>query len=137
MADLKALNKYMKVKQETFIRKAQSSILTPSTLETPFPEGTAPPPSPTLPPPSSQEIIASVQKKKGWAQCDSDDEYGGSTDEECVTNSSSKMSNSRPANQRGPKRRQQNKDRLIAYKKKMNPDFQFQVRALPGQGTAR
>ena len=64
------------------------------------------------------------------------DEYGGSTDEECVTNSSSKMSNSRPANQRGPKRRQQNKDRLIAHKKKENPDFKFQEKSDVAEATA-
>ena len=125
------------MKQEKFNRKCQSSILTPSTLETPFPEGTALPPSPTLPPPSPQEIIASVQKKKGWAQCDSDDEYGGSTDEECVTNSSSKMSNSRPANQRGPKRKQRNKERLIAHKKKMNPEFQYQEKSDVAEATQK
>ena len=64
------------------------------------------------------------------------DDGGGRTHEELVTNSSSKMSNSRPANQRGPARRQCNKERLIAYKKKMNPEFQFQEKSDVAEATA-
>lgn len=48
---------------------------------------------------------------------------GSSSGDDLVTKSSSWKSNSRPANKRGPKRRERNLQRLIAHESMKNPNF--------------
>ena len=138
---------WYKLKREKKAKQSTSSIFTPASLR-------PPPPPPWSPEVDQQGLVPNPQgiwnlrQRKGSSAASSsfkaatnDDGVGSDCDSESAasdraTSMSSKMSRSRPANQRGPKRKKANLQRMIMDKRRYDPNFVYRDRHTVREATS-